>query len=200
MEIGRQRGAQGFECGDVSVGRVVQLDKAVHTFERGLRGVDEGGELDGVYRFDNERDRAGRNWFERDSGAFCAARGFAFAGYGFHDVALACTAGHLQVWELFYLRIIKKGALAFEMPLDSGTGLEQHLVNIIPNSVNTTETDGNNFVVTFQVEAESKIYDFTDEGAEFILSYWEDYGDLGGLGDLSDRLAEFVLSDTLVLV
>ena len=27
--------------------------------------------------------------------------------------------------------------------------------------------------------------------------YWEDYGDLG---DLSDRLAEFVLSDTLVLV
>ena len=45
--------------------------------------------------------------------------------------------------------------------LDSGTGLEQHLVNIIPNSVSTTETDGNNFVVTFQVEAESKIYDFT---------------------------------------
>jgi len=117
-----------------------------------------------------------------------------------YNVALACTAGHLQVWELFYLRIIKKGALAFEMPLDSGTGLEQHLVNIIPNSVNTTETDGNNFVVTFQVEAESKIYDFTDEGAEFILSYWEDYGDLGGLGDLLDRLSEFVLSDTLVLV
>ena len=56
------------------------------------------------------------------------------------------------------------------------------------------------FVVTFQVEAESKIYDFTYGGAEFILSYWEDYGDLGGLGDLFDRLAEFVLSDTLVLV
>ena len=87
------------------------------------------------------------------------------------------------------------------MPLDSGTGLKQHLVNIIPNSVNTTETDGNNFVVTFQVEAESKIYDFTYGGAEFILSYWEDYGDLGNLGGyLFDRLAEFVLSDTLVLV
>ena len=28
MEIGRQRGAQGFECGDVAVGRVVQLDEA----------------------------------------------------------------------------------------------------------------------------------------------------------------------------
>ena len=54
--------------------------------------------------------------------------------------------------------------------------------------------------MTFQVEAESKIYDFTDEVAEFILSYWEDYGDLGGLGDLFDRFSEFVLYDTLVLV
>ena len=60
MKIGRQRGAQGFECGDVAVGRVVQLDETVHTFERGLRGVDESGELDGVDRFDNERDRAVR--------------------------------------------------------------------------------------------------------------------------------------------
>ena len=88
MKIGRQRGAQGFERGDVAVGRVVQLDETVHTFERGLRGVDESGELDGVDRFDNERDRAGRNRFERDSSAFCAARGFAFAGYGFHDVLI----------------------------------------------------------------------------------------------------------------
>ena len=94
----------------------------------------------------------------------------------------------------------KRSSTPIPVPLDSGTGLKQHLVNIIPNSVNTTETDGNNFVVTFQVEAESKIYDFTDDGAEFILSYWEDYGDLGGLGYLFDSLAEFVLSDTLVLV
>lgn len=112
------------------------------------------------------------------------------------NVALACTAGHLQVWELFYLRIIKKGVLAFEMPLDSGTGLEQHVVNIIPNSVNTTETDGNNFVVTFQVEAESKIYDFTEGGAAAILAIWETSGDVG---DLLDRLELFTLEDTLVL-
>ena len=75
------------------------------------------------------------------------------------------------------------------MPLDSGTGLEQHIVNIIPNSVNTTETDGNNFVVTFQVEAESKIYDFTDEGAEAILSIWETSGDVS---EFLDRLALFI--------
>ena len=118
-------------------------------------------------------------------------------GTRIYNVALACTASHLQVWELFYLRIIKKGVLAFEMPLDSGTGLEQHIVNIIPNSVNTTETDGNNFVVTFQVEAESKIYDFTDENVTTVLSIWETSGDVG---EFVDRLAEFVLSDTLVLV
>ena len=118
-------------------------------------------------------------------------------GTRIYNVALACTAAHLQVWELFYLRIIKKGVLAFEMPLDSGTGLEQHIVNIIPNSVNTTETDGNNFVVTFQVEAESKIYDFTDEGAEAILSIWETSGDVS---EFLDRLALFILEETLVLV
>lgn len=113
------------------------------------------------------------------------------------NVALACTAGHLQVWELFYLRIIKKGVLAFEMPLDSGTGLYQHIVNIIPNSVNTTETDGNNFVVTFQVEAEPKIYDFTEEGAAAIIAIWNAGGDVG---ELLDRLALFTLEETLVLV
>lgn len=118
-------------------------------------------------------------------------------GTRIYNVALACTAGHLQVWELFYLCIIKKGVLAFEMPLDSGTGLEQHIVNIIPNSVNTTETDGNNFVVTFQVEAESKIYDFTDENVTTVLSIWETSGDVG---DFLDRLALFTLEETLVLV
>lgn len=118
-------------------------------------------------------------------------------GTRIYNVALACTAGHLQVWELFYLRIIKKGVLAFEMPLDSGTGLEQHIVNIIPNSVNTTETDGNNFVVTFQVETESKIYDFTDDGVDAMLVIWETSGDVG---DFLDRLALFTLEETLVLV
>jgi len=113
------------------------------------------------------------------------------------NVALACTAWHLQLWELFYLRIIKKGVLAFEMPLDSGTGLYQHIVNIIPNSVNTTETDGNNFVVTFQVEAEPKIYDFTEEGAAAIIAIWNAGGDVG---ELLDRLALFTLEETLVLV
>lgn len=118
-------------------------------------------------------------------------------GVQLFNVALACTASHYQVWTLFFYNIIKKGALSFNMPLDSGAGLQQHEVNIIPQSVNVTETDGNNFVVTFQVEADSSAYDFDDEATEAVLSIWETRGDVG---EFIDRLAEFVLEDTLVLV
>ena len=113
------------------------------------------------------------------------------------NVALACTAGHYQIWTLFFYNIIKKGALSFDMPLDSGSGLQTHNVNIIPNSVSVNETDGNNFVVTFQVEAESSAYDFDADGTAAALAIWENGDDLG---DFIDRLALFVLTETLVLV
>lgn len=112
------------------------------------------------------------------------------------NVALACTAGHYQVWTLFFYNIIKKGALSFDMPLDSGSGLQTHTVNIIPNSVSVNETDGNNFVVTFQVEAESSAYEFDADGTAAALAIWENGDDLG---DFIDRLALFVLTETLVL-
>jgi len=118
-------------------------------------------------------------------------------GVQLFNVALACTASHYQIWTLFFYNIIKKGSLSFNMPLDSGAGLQQHEVNIIPQSVNVAETDGNNFVVTFQVEADSSAYDFDDEATETVLAIWETSGDVG---ELIDRLAEFTLEDTLVLV
>ena len=113
------------------------------------------------------------------------------------NVALACTAGHYQIWTLFFYNIIKKGALSFDMPLDSGSGLQTHTVNIIPNSVNVNETDGNNFVVTFQVEAESSAYDLDTDATDTILAIWEAGEDVG---DLFDAIAYFVLTETLVLV
>jgi len=116
------------------------------------------------------------------------------------NVALACTAGHYQIWTLFFYNIIKKGALSFDMPLDSGRGLQAHTVNIIPNSVSVNETDGNNFVVTFQVEAESSAYDFDEGGSGAILALWETGADIADITELFDRLALFVLTETLVLV
>lgn len=121
-------------------------------------------------------------------------------GVQLFNVALACTASHYQIWTLFFYNIIKKGALSFNMPLDSGAGLQQHEVNIIPQSVNVAETDGNNFVVTFQVEAESSAYDFDDGGTGAILALWETGADIADITELFDRLAEFTLEDTLVLV
>jgi len=112
------------------------------------------------------------------------------------NVALACTAGHYQIWTLFFYNIIKKGALSFDMPLDSGSGLQTHSVNIIPNSVNVNATDGNNYVVTFQVEAESSAYNFDQEATETILEIWEEGSDVG---DLFEAIADFVLTGTLVL-
>ena len=113
------------------------------------------------------------------------------------NVALACTAVHYQIWTLFFYNIIKKGALSFDMPLDSGSGLQTHTVNIIPNSVSVNETDGNNFVVTFQVDAESSAYDFDTDATDTILSIWEAGEDVG---ELFDAIAYFVLTGTLVLV
>ena len=83
------------------------------------------------------------------------------------------------------------------MPLDSGSGLQTHTVNIIPNSVSVNETDGNNFVVTFQVDAESSAYDFDTDATDTILSIWEAGEDVG---ELFDAIAYFVLTGTLVLV
>lgn len=113
------------------------------------------------------------------------------------NVALACTADMHQIWMLFFYNIIKKGALSFDMPLDSGRGLQTHSVNIIPNSVSVNETDGNNFVVTFQVEAESSAYLFDADATDTILAIWEAGEDVG---DLFDAIAYFVLTETLVLV
>ena len=113
------------------------------------------------------------------------------------NVALACTAVHYQIWTLFFYNIIKKGALSFDMPLDSGSGLQTHTVNIIPNSVSVNETDGNNFVVTFQVDAESSAYDFDTDATDTILAIWEAGEDVG---ELFDAIAYFVLTETLVLV
>ena len=113
------------------------------------------------------------------------------------NVALSCTAGHYQIWTLFFYNIIKKGALSFDMPLDSGSGLQTHSVNIIPNSVSVNETDGNNFVVMFQVEAESSAYLFDADATETILAIWEAGEDVG---DLFDAIAHFVLTGILVLV
>ena len=87
------------------------------------------------------------------------------------NVTLILDAGQLSVWMMFYHFIIKKGALSFDMPLDSGLGTQPHACNIVPGSYTTSRTGGIATVVTFVVEAQSAVYALSDAAvAAYALS------------------------------
>lgn len=67
------------------------------------------------------------------------------------------------VWVAFYEYTIQKGAIAFDMPLDSGFGLAPHSVHIMPGSYSLSHTAGTLVTVDFAVEALSGAYALTDE-------------------------------------
>lgn len=102
-----------------------------------------------------------------------------------------------SVWTAFYRHIIKKGSIAFNMPLDSGFGPSQHLVNIMPGSYSETRTGGVSTVVAFVVEAENQAYDMTATDAQSMIDLYNTYGDVTDA--LLARIAQFATVDTLVL-
>jgi len=89
------------------------------------------------------------------------------------DVTLVLNAEQFSVWSAFHARIIKKGALRFNMPLDSGFGVEPHACNIVPGSYSTTRTGGIAVVVSFAVDAENKAYEFTTLEAQNMIAAYE---------------------------
>lgn len=113
------------------------------------------------------------------------------------SVTMIMDAGKFSVWTLFYLHVIKKGAISFNMPLDSGFGSQSHVVNIMPGSYSIARTGGNATVVSFSVEAENKGYDLSAAEAAAYIDLYNEVG--GDMGALFARLAQFANSDTLVL-
>lgn len=113
------------------------------------------------------------------------------------NVAMVLTGLEFQVWTLFLHRVILKGAVSFTMPLDSGMGMEPHVVNIVPGTYQATRLGGEMHSVTFQVEAESQAYEPTDADVTAMLELYEEYGE--ELPELFGRLARFALFDTRVL-
>lgn len=105
------------------------------------------------------------------------------------NVAIVCDLEQYEVWSLFYHHIIKKGAITFDMPLDSGSGVAQHAANMVPGTYNATHTNGTTVVITFSVEATSKIYDFDAESAELIVDYYNAGLDLLALFDALNQFA-----------
>jgi hypothetical protein len=113
------------------------------------------------------------------------------------QVTLILDALKFSVWTAFYHHIIKKGAVTFDMRLDSGFGTEPHAVNIMPGSYSAARTGGIAVVVSFLVEAENKVYEMSAADAAGLVDVYNAYG--AGAHGLLQRLATFALVDTNVL-
>ena len=102
-----------------------------------------------------------------------------------------------SIWNLFFLRVIKKGSISFDMQLDSGFGVEAHSCSILPGTYNANLVNGSFYSVSFSVEAESSAYKFSMEDAQTMLDLYALYGD--NYDDVLARIAKFANEDTLVL-
>lgn len=111
-------------------------------------------------------------------------------------VTLALTAEKYRIWTLFYHRIIKRGTVPFDMPIDSGMGTEPHTVNIVKDSYSESRTRRHRFI-TFTVLAEPNAYDVSVEDAQAEIDLWNEYGN--SLAPMLNRLAIFANIDVLVL-
>jgi hypothetical protein len=113
------------------------------------------------------------------------------------QVTFVLTAAKFAVWTAFFHHVIKKGAIAFTMPLDSGFGLQDHECLMVPGSYSAARAGGQITSVTFTVVAESSAYAMTAADADAIVELWNEYGEASD--ELLARIAQFANEDTLVL-
>ena len=113
------------------------------------------------------------------------------------SVTLMLTRAKFSIWTVWYHRLIKKGALAFTMRLDSGFGTEPHLCSILPGSYSAVRTGGIAVAVSFVVEAENKAYDLSDADAQAMIDFYNAYGADSSATLL--RIGQFANQDTRVL-
>lgn len=108
-------------------------------------------------------------------------------------VTLVLNPGQFTAWSVFYHRVIGKGALMWDMELDSGLGPMPHAVNMVPDTYQVVIEGGNLRVVSFVVEAESSAYTLSEEEVELILELNEMYGDR--INRLLPRIDQFANVD-----
>ena len=113
------------------------------------------------------------------------------------SVTLILDQMQFSVWSAFYHHIIKKGALSFDMRIDSGFGVSPHSVNIVPGSYSAARTSGIMMVVSFMAEAENQVYDMTATDAAKMVAVYGQYG--RETQATLDRIARFANVETNVL-
>lgn len=103
-----------------------------------------------------------------------------------------------SVWSVFFYRVIKKGSIAFIVPLDDGFGMADHLCVMAPGSYSAARIQGaTQWTVSFTLLAEVGAYLITDDDVDSLITLWESEGE--ELDALLARIAEFATSDLLVL-
>lgn len=77
------------------------------------------------------------------------------------DVRMQLDKERFSIWSMFYHHVIRKGASAFQMRLDTGLGVAPHLVNLIPGSYQAAASAGG-YAVAFAVECDNAVYALSD--------------------------------------
>ena len=123
-------------------------------------------------------------------------------GFQKWNVTLNTSDAGYSAWVAFYHRTINKGAITFQMNLDSGFGLEPHFVNIVPDTYSASSVEWDRHIISFVCEGESTVYNLTDGEADAVLALYVAYGDgLGdaGIPDFLDILERFATVDSNIL-
>lgn len=113
------------------------------------------------------------------------------------QVSRVMKADEFAVWTAFFHHVIKKGALPFILPLDSGFGMQDHDCLMVPGSYSARRVGGQITSISFTVVAESAAYAMTSADGAALVEIWNEYG--SGSDDLLERIAQFANVDTLVL-
>lgn len=109
---------------------------------------------------------------------------------------LVMNPTQFAAWTAFLHHKVAKGAIAFTMPLDSGAGVQDHSVNLMPGTYSAVR-NGAYWIATFGIEAESPVYGMSATDAAALLEVYQEVGP--GLSRLLARIAQFANEDTLVL-
>ncbi len=118
-------------------------------------------------------------------------------GVAQYNVTLILDKLQFSVWTAFFHGVIKKGAITFDMPMDSGFGTKIHACNIVPNSYQASRTGGTAMAVSFVVEAESQAYELTGAESLDLVDIYNLYA--ADTNELLAQIAAFATVHSLVL-